>query len=235
MAGLKFHVQNQILFVDFFRPQAGNSFGEQDGDALKRILSKMRDDIRGLLWTSPHPALFCSGGDLKNHNHLNTKKDGLKQAEKISRVLSTLAEWPVPKAVFVQGDCYGGGLELLSCFDFRVAAPHVLFGFWQRRIGLSFGWGGFERWSSRISADTLKQLTQSARVFGAAEARRFGVINEIGTVQSTLRWLEETQLWSPESGEAVSSLEKSNEKSLFRGLWWTEAHRSAIRKFSKKS
>jgi enoyl-CoA hydratase/carnithine racemase len=162
---------------------------------------------------------------------MKAKKAGVTQAREIRKTLMALAKWSIPKVAFVSGDCFGGGMELLSCFDHRVAAPHVMFGFWQRRIALSFGWGGYARWSARVSADVIKELGFTARVFGAAEALRLGMIHQIGTMNDVERWLSDSERWNHKSAETLSTVDAINEARLFEKMWWSDDHREIIKKF----
>lgn len=236
MFGLTETLDDQILAISFFKPDAGNSFGVEDAEALLKLIKKYsKQKINGLVWRSKHPTLFCSGGDLKAHLELKDKKDGLAQSRTITKALETLKNWPIPKIALVDGDCFGGGLEVLSCFDHRVCSPNVLFGFWQRRIGLSFGWGGFERWEERVSPDVVKSLALSARVFGASEARRFGFVQEIvpSNKMGQAAWLRAASQFSANSANAIASLGEKSESSLFEKLWWGPAHLNALKKFSR--
>jgi enoyl-CoA hydratase/carnithine racemase len=227
--GLRFAFDRGMLTISFYRPEAGNSFGIDEAKALTSIISEHKKSARGLLFVSDHSFLFCAGGDLKAHAKLKTKKEGIEQARVIRKAQTLLSEWPIPKAAFVNGDCFGGGMELLSCFDHRVAAPHVMFGFWQRRISLSFGWGGFERWSKKISPDVIRDLGSSARLIGAHEAMRLGLIHEIGNRSAAERWLRESVQWTPESARALSQLDVKNETKLFESLWWNPTHQKILR------
>jgi enoyl-CoA hydratase/carnithine racemase len=224
-------LKNQILTIKFSRPEAGNSFGILEAKALNQLISANKKSARAVLFFSSHPRFFCAGGDLKAHQKMKAKKEGVAQASEIRKALNALAKWPIPKAAFVNGDCFGGGLELLSCFDFRVAAPHVMFGFWQRRIALTFGWGGFERWSARISADVIKNLGFSARVFGSNEALRVGVVQQIGDLENAHRWLGQVLRWSDDSAVTLSEINTKNEAQRFEKMWWSPDHQKIIKKF----
>lgn len=217
---LKFNVVDSVLHIEFTKPESGNSFGLSEARELAAS-KKSNRDVKGVLFYSCHPRIFCSGGDLKHHAVLKDKRTGLAEAKEIRTRLAAFAKWPVPKAAFVSGDCFGGGLELLSCFDFRIAAAHVLFGFWQRRIGLAFGWGGFERWKNIISENEIRSLAHLARVFGAAEALRVGAIHAIGSRKGALNWLTQTARWPSESHRLTE----------FEKLWWGPAHRAALKRF----
>lgn len=227
-----FDFKNDILRILFTRPEAGNSFGIDEAKELQKIL-KQHEKAKVLIFKSGHPSIFCGGGDLKAHAKFKDKKQGVEQARAICTILEEFAFWPCPKIAIVNGDCFGGGMELLSCFTHRIASSHVMFGFWQRRVGLSFGWGGYKRWADRISADVIKDLSFTARLFGAHEALRLGIVHEVGGMPEAIRWAENSLRW-PVSERLLSLLEVKNETQFFEQLWWSDDHQAILKKFSKR-
>ena len=108
--------------------------------------------------------VFCSGGQLKDYANLDSSEQGIAVNNEIRAILHELSQMPVAKTALVDGHCFGGGIELLSCFDYVVATPKSLFALWQKRIGLSFGWGGKRRLESRVGSETLKKWFLSSPV-----------------------------------------------------------------------
>ena len=99
------------------------------------------------------------------------RQPGILANRKIRVQLKQLAHLPVPTLALVDGECYGGGVELLSCFDFIYSTPTSQFGLWQRKVGLTFGWGGGVRLLKRMSEHQLKQLCLEAKTLTALEAK----------------------------------------------------------------
>lgn len=182
---------------------------------------------------------FCSGGNLSDYAEMKAPAQGKAVNRKIAAILDALSTLPVPTACVVQGDCLGGGLELLGSFDYVVSAPEAQFGFWQRKIALSFGWGGKKRLARRLSDSRLDQLAMSSRNLSAAEALAIGLIDQVTltsrAVEAAEQWLERTAgLPALPLQELKKSIgKKVDEGKFFEKLWWNKEHLKVLQKFRR--
>jgi enoyl-CoA hydratase/carnithine racemase len=144
----------------------------------------------------------------------------------------------VPTVACVSGDVYGGGIELLSCFDFVFSAPHVRFGLWQRRIGLSYGWGGGKRITQRLGPIKSFQKSVLADTVSAYEALRIGLVDEIVPEflleKKTIETLRQLESLPKLPFEKLKNWNERQEQSVFESLWHGTEHKDALKKFSKK-
>ncbi len=182
-----------------------------------------------LLVRSGHPRVFCSGGNLSDYKRLKDKASGLKINREIEAVLNAFGQLPILKMALIEGDVWGGGMEWLARFDVRWAAPSVLLGFWQKRIGLSTGWGGGSCWAKRISEERLRQWLLSAKVFGAWEAQAEGIVErvlseEMILPQARLFLRAQSEQFAPE----FMAWTAKTEAKIFSKLWMGKLHRKAL-------
>jgi enoyl-CoA hydratase len=224
----------EILKLSLQDSKTANAFSIEVARELDKIIqqiSSSRSKIRVLIFTG-HLRFFCSGGNLKFYKTLKTRAQGLKVNNEITRVLEKLEGLGVYKIALVNGDCLGGGLELMSCFDHVIAVPHSLFGFWQSRQGLSFGWGGGARLANRCSMSIVQKALLSAQVFSAFEAQKFGLVDEVISRHAVdsyvLKHAQRILKISVETYQAIMSLDMKNEKKVFTKLWWTREHRTKL-------
>jgi enoyl-CoA hydratase len=229
MSSFRSELKDNVLVLSFRAPQAGNSFSLEDSRELVALLKKYKT-AKGLILISENPRLFCSGGRLSDYAKLKAKSEGLLINDQITRNLDVLAKWPGLKMVLVNGDCYGGGMEWISCFDFRWAIPTALFSFWQRRIGLTPGWGGGKRWSRILSEGSVHSQLMAAEVFGAGEALRRGVVDRVvrdeKILSEAVAWLSRVV---NRSDVIPSKWTAATEKKVFSELWWSAAHREILK------
>lgn len=221
-----------ILVITLNNPLSANSFGPSEADQLGNILRQKKwREAMGLIFCSTGRT-FCSGGNLRYYASLKTRAAGLSANRKIRKSLSALAQFEIPSVAVVEGDCFGGGMELLSCFDYIVSAPHCLFGFWQRRIGLTYGWGGGARWLGRLSQAQLKNLTLNPRVVNAYEALHLGMIDEVapvGLFQRAQQWILNSEKFPHAPVEAIKNFSAQKETNLFEKLWGNKEHRKVLK------
>jgi 2-(1,2-epoxy-1,2-dihydrophenyl)acetyl-CoA isomerase len=135
---------------------------------------------RGLLISADGPA-FTVGGDLR---HFDTQRDRLADelAEMIGgyhAALGRLAALPMPVVSAVNGAAAGGGLGLVWCSDYVVAADDAKFATGFAALGLS-GDGGSSWFLPRlVGLRRARELILHNRVLSAAEALDWGLVDRL--------------------------------------------------------
>lgn len=230
----------ELIFSD---PSSRNSLKLESARELSKFLPQIEKSCDALIFRS-EGRVFCSGGNLKDH--LAQGASGGKAANReIAAALSSLSTLKIPTIAMIEGDALGGGLELLSAFDVVMSAPHVLFGFWQRRLGLSFGWGGGARLARRLGSPArLATLALESRALTATEARDAGLVDRINPTWSLrsevlaealrLASLPRVSVAAMKALRAVPRAEALIEQRSFEKLWFGETHRQRLESFAKR-
>lgn len=231
---LGFNFYNSILEIELSSDDHGGSFGVSESNALIEALRKHKS-AKGILLFSSNRKVFCSGGDLRFFQKLKSKAQGLNAHRKIRKALASLASHPAFKVACVHKDCLGGGIELISCFDFVLASPAAQFGFWQRRMGLIFGWGGYQRLLLRIPEAKLKSHALQTQLISSYAAAELGIVDQIIPTQKLIsearKRLESQIHFSEESGAAIQALNPKNSTRFFEKLWGSKKHLEQLKKF----
>ena len=232
---------SRFLSIEFEDKASRNSFGL---GAARELLQILRDaeasSCAGIIFRS-QGAVFCSGGNLRDYAKSNDSAPGIMINREISQVLNELNMSRLMTIALVEGDCFGGGLELLSAFDEVIAVPGVLFGFWQRRIGLSFGWGGGHRLARRLGDQMLIRLAMEASVVFCPEALDLNLIDYVTTPMTAFNFaMCRLQALTRFSNDPVGPLKRLRqtmtspiESSVFEELWWNADHRKALLNFQR--
>jgi len=123
---------------------------------------------------------FCSGMDLENLKALldRSPEQNLKDSETMVRLFRSLYEFPKITIAAVNGPAIAGGTGLALLCDFTLAVPEAKFGYTEVRIGFV---------PAIVSTFLLRQVGEkqardlllTGRLFGAEEALRMGLINEL--------------------------------------------------------
>lgn len=231
LLNFRYQKNNKILIAELANTKAHNAFSLEMAREIMGFVFKEKP--HGIVLTHKGP-YFCAGGNLKDYQALKTKEEGLQVNREICKRLDELAKYPVPKACYINGPCFGGGVELASCFDLVAASPAAVFGLWQRKVGLSFGWGGAERLQKRMNSSTLQNWLYSADLKNSYEACEMGLVDQIHLSQKGLKecvdWVKKVYAYGKESF-AVTKPGFKTEESLFEELWWGPEHQSALKKF----
>jgi methylglutaconyl-CoA hydratase len=85
---------------------------------------------------------------------------------------------PVPTIALVQGGCFGGGTGLIAACDVVIAADNALFSIAEVRWGLTAAII-IPQLADAIGARQLRRYALTGERFGAAEARRIGLVHEV--------------------------------------------------------
>lgn len=239
MNSLNYKINSQgICEITFFN-QNKNSFSPEAASELKSIIETITKDkkVKGLLFLSGNKKFFCVGGDLKFYSSLPDKAPGIEANKKISKVLDLLAEVPMPTAVCVNGLCLGGGIELISCFDYIIAGNASLFSLWQRKIGLSYGWSGGGKLLKRLSLKSLNRKFIDTSSISSYEALSLNLVDKVVPgfkLKSTaMDWLSRAGSLPKQPLQLCKNNSiKNNEQIAFEDLWLQEDHKEALNKFN---
>ena len=101
-------------------------------------------------------------------------------------VYDRVARLPQPTIAAIAGYCLGGGLELASATDFRVADAGATFGLPEVAIGIVPSSGGTLRLTRLLGIARAKELIMLGDRFGAERAASLGLVTEIAPAGEVL-------------------------------------------------
>ena len=82
-----------------------------------------------------------------------------------------------PVIAAIQGNCVGGGIDMVSACDMRFCADNAQFSIKEIDIGIVADVGTLQRLPKLISPGRVSELALSGRNVDAAEAERIGLVN----------------------------------------------------------
>ena len=88
-------------------------------------------------------------------------------------------EMPKPVVCQIHRTCVGGALEVALGCDLRVASSDARLGLPEVRFGIIPDVGGSTRLPQVIGLGRAKELVMTARIIGAEEAERIGLVNRV--------------------------------------------------------
>jgi len=132
-----------------------------------------------LVLRSARPGLFAAGADMAE-----MRRFGAMDAEEFARLgqetFAAIERLPFVTVAIVDGDCFGGALDLALAFDLRFATPRSRFSHPGAKLGIVTGFGGTSRWRKAMTPAAAKQLFLANRVLTAEEALAIGVVDKVG-------------------------------------------------------
>jgi methylglutaconyl-CoA hydratase len=172
--------EGRVATLTLNRPEKRNAISFELIDDLLRALDEVaKSDAIVLIVTGAGKA-FCSGMDLDNLKALlgRSTEQNLQDSQTMVQLFRSLYEFPKVTIAAVNGPAIAGGTGLALLCDFTLAVPDAKFGYTEVRIGFV---------PAIVSTFLLRQVGEkqardlllTGRIFGADEAARMGLINEI--------------------------------------------------------
>lgn len=151
------------------------------------------DDAAGVVMiTSRLPRYFVAHADLHDLVELGEGRPASGDPRIWYRTLRLIEEMPQPVVAAVNGQAWGGGLELSLACTFRLAAESASFSFLEVDLGLMPGAGGIQRALRLLGPGRAADLVLTGRVVGAEEALAMGLVTQTlphqGFDQAALEW-----------------------------------------------
>jgi enoyl-CoA hydratase/carnithine racemase len=142
-----------------------------------------RDDCRCIVITGAGERAFSVGADISGD-----LSAGPEMARMVSHALLKTDVYTKPIVAAVNGDCVGGGVELLLATDIRVAAPHARFGLPEVKWSIYPFGGATIKLIQQIGHVHAMDLLLSGRLISAEEAARLGLVNRVVPAAEVLPW-----------------------------------------------
>jgi len=154
---------------------------------------------------------FCAGLDLEGLKGLlgKTHEENVKDSATMARLFRRIYDFPKPTIAAVNGAAIAGGTGIATMCDFTLAVPEAKFGYTEVRIGFvpaivsSF-------LVTQVGHKIARDLLLTGRLFDAAEAHRYGLVNEVapaGQLMARAHALAQTLIEnSPSSVRAAKKL-----------------------------
>ncbi|KAF2812442.1 delta-delta-dienoyl-CoA isomeras-like protein [Mytilinidion resinicola] len=188
--------QEYVAHVEISRPEKLNAFVEKMWLNISAIFARLSHNpsVRAILLTGAGERAFTAGLDVQAAsqggsiiNPLSPSPDVARKANTLRRdilafqaCITALERCEKPVIAVLHGISYGLALDLSLACDVRLAAASTAFSVKEVDIGLAADIGTLSRLPKAVgSASWVKDVCLSARVFGAEEALRVGLVSGV--------------------------------------------------------
>ncbi len=107
----------------------------------------------------------------------------VRAATPFEMVMQRLTDYPAPVVMAVQGDAWGGAVEMLSCADIRVAAQGVRVALTPVRLGLIYSHTGLRRLLRTLGSPLLREMVLTGLPVAAERLERCGFFARVTAPQ----------------------------------------------------
>ena len=122
---------------------------------------------------------FASGADIAEFNRVRKTVDQVRSfhEDMIAPALASIVHCPIPVVAAIHGPCVGGGLEIASVCDLRIASDESRFGIPINRLGFPFAPAEAAGLVSLVGRAVSLELLLEGRIMHAQEAYEKGLIS----------------------------------------------------------
>lgn len=171
------------------RPEKANGMTPEFWTELPRIVRELDVDpsVRALV-IAGNGKHFTGGMDLASFQQVIAlvQKEPGRAAYALRRLVlqlqdsfNALEECRLPVIAAIHGACIGGGIDMVSACDLRLASRDAFFSIEEIHIGMAADVGTLQRMPKLVAPGIVKELAFTGRRFTPVEAQGWGFVNEI--------------------------------------------------------
>lgn len=174
-------------------PERRNAMGPDFWNDLPVLVAELSDDddVRAVVLAAKGPH-FSVGLDLKTMGGAATGGGGggnrsqaargmrfLKEVSRLQRSITAVADCPKPVIAAIHGYCIGGGVDLISACDIRLASADAKFSIRETKIAIVADVGTLQRLPSIIGKGHVAELALTGKDIDAERAHQIGLVNDV--------------------------------------------------------
>jgi len=176
-----------IAWLTLNRPDSRNTMGFSFFEGLIRHFGRFDEDrdVRVVVIKAEGKS-FTAGLDLVEFGPLLREGIGADDREEVRKVIlkcqegmNAIERCRKPVIAAVHSHCMGGGVDLLSACDIRMATKDAVFSIRETRMGLIADLGTHQRLPHIIGHGWFRELALTGRDFTAQEALQIGFITRV--------------------------------------------------------
>jgi methylglutaconyl-CoA hydratase len=169
-----------VATITLNRPEKRNAVSFQLVAELTTALDEIEHSSAQVLILTGSGKAFCAGMDLEELKSLlgKTHDENVKDSSLMAAMFRRLYEFPLPTIAAVNGAAIAGGTGFATMCDFTLSVPDAKFGYTEVKIGFVPAIvSSILVW--QVGHKIARDLLLTGRLFDAAEAHGYGLVNEI--------------------------------------------------------
>ncbi|OGD56491.1 hypothetical protein A3K78_11235 [Candidatus Bathyarchaeota archaeon RBG_13_52_12] len=172
--------KNGVLRITLNRPSKLNSISTEMLNAVANAVENAGSDnsIRCIVITGSGERAFSAGADIVEFSKL-TPAQALDYTKAGKKAMKKIKASKKPVIAAINGFALGGGCELASWCDFRVANDDAKLGQTEANLGIIPGWGGTMILAKLVGKQRAKLLITTGETITAEEARQIGLVDRV--------------------------------------------------------
>ncbi|MGH7004288.1 MAG: enoyl-CoA hydratase/isomerase family protein [Alphaproteobacteria bacterium] len=171
-----------IATVTLNRPASLNALTRDMWGAVRDVFRALDADeaLRCIVLRGAGARAFCPGADISEFSEARaTVGQARAYGDLIRDTLEAIGDCRHPVVAMIHGPCTGGGLELATLCDLRIAGESGRFGIPINRLGIVLGYPEYRAFLDLVGKSAALELLLEGKMIGAAEALAKGLVNRV--------------------------------------------------------
>ena len=171
-----------IASIVFDNPAAHNALTRQMWNDLRELCLALAKDhtVRVVTFRGRGGKAFVSGTDIGHFLSFTSGRDGIAYEREIDAAMGAIDALPMTTVAVIEGWAVGGGLNILSAADFRIATRDARVGSpLGRTIGNCLSMSSYARVAGAVGMSAAKRMLLLGEVLTAQELLSSGVLYKV--------------------------------------------------------
>src|SRR5512143_2735709 len=172
--------EDRVALITLNRPEKRTAVSFELGSELLAALDEIEKSSAQVVIITGAGKAFCAGLDLEELKGLlgKTHEENVRDSARMAQLFRRVYEFPRPMIAAVNGAAIAGGTGIATMCDFTLAVPEAKFGYTEVKIGFVPAIvSSILVW--QVGHKIARDLLLTGRIFDAAEAHRYGLVNEV--------------------------------------------------------
>ncbi|MDP6943495.1 MAG: crotonase/enoyl-CoA hydratase family protein [Myxococcota bacterium] len=187
---LDLQIDGHIAQVVLNNPAKRNAMGPWFWDEMPKVFRQIDEDLDvrvavvraegrsfsaglDLMAMMPRLPIGAQGADTKRQAKLHRLIRDMQEA------VTCVERCRVPVIAAIQGHCIGGGVDLVTACDIRLASEDAVFSVREVKMAIVADIGSLQRLPRVVTPGIARELALTGRDFGAAYAESIGLVNRV--------------------------------------------------------
>jgi enoyl-CoA hydratase/carnithine racemase len=174
--------EEDIATVTLNRPEKLNALNHTAWLKLRDVMRELDADdaVRCIVLRGAGGKAFAAGADISEFaKHRKNVAEAKRYGQAEHNGVMSVAECLHPTVALIQGACVGGGLEIASACDIRIAGRSSRFGVPINRLGLTMAYPELQLFVATFGRVAALELLLEGGVVDAERAAALGLVNRV--------------------------------------------------------
>lgn len=180
-----------VAEVTMLGPGKGNAMGPDFWRELPLVFGDLDADpeVRAIVLTGSGsnfsfgldlPAMLPKWADYLSGNALaGPRTEFLKEIRHLQLAVNSIADTGKPVIAAVSGWCVGGGIDVITAADIRLASADAKFSVREVKVAIVADLGTLQRLGNIVGEGHARELAFTGRDIDAARAEKIGLVNDV--------------------------------------------------------